>query len=121
MAGYVYFLSSGTQPTPIKIGQTTNLDQRPKALQTGNPEKLTLICSIHTYKHAELEKKLHTLWHAFRRQGGEWFDITAETANTMVGIWDNLMDVDNESEDQKINRFLGMIRFECAAQLSKKK
>ena len=70
----VYFIQSGIKG-PIKIGVANNVESRLKFLQTGCPEKLSLIIEIicKSRKHAfEIEKQLHKRF-GFLRLNGEWF------------------------------------------------
>lgn len=70
----VYIIRAGTTPW-YKIGVATNTRKRLSALQTSNPERLELICTIPASEAFE-----HELHHKFRdRRGcGEWFALTAD-------------------------------------------
>lgn len=67
----VYFVQAGPDG-PIKIGLTTSLDSRLRALQTGSPRRLTL---LHTEPGGrDRELALHRRWALHRLRGdGEWF------------------------------------------------
>lgn len=67
----VYFVQAGPDG-PIKIGITTSLDSRLRALQTGSPRRLTL---LHTEPGGrDRELALHRRWDRHRLRGdGEWF------------------------------------------------
>jgi len=70
MAEFVYFISDGLG---TKIGTSTDVEQRLRALQTANPRKLTLLGVLPGGKN--LEKQLHKHF-AHKRTRGEWFELT---------------------------------------------
>ena len=67
---------------PTKIGFTNNLENRLRAIQTGNPEKIKIHYNIEFDTEKEMrnaEKKIHkSLSH--KRKKGEWFNILPEDA-----------------------------------------
>lgn len=66
----IYFVRSGNRG-PIKIGFTNgDVPSRIKQLQTGNPEKLTLMLELEGDE--ETEKDTHQRFSKLRLQG-EWF------------------------------------------------
>lgn len=67
--GFVYFLQSG-QDGPIKIGYTTDIQKRIKALQTAHPFPLKLLLVING--NVDDESKLHKKFNSLRFCG-EWF------------------------------------------------
>jgi len=67
--GFVYFLQSG-QDGPIKIGYTTDIQKRIKALQTAHPFPLKLLLVING--NVDDESKLHKKFNSLRLCG-EWF------------------------------------------------
>ncbi|MGG7632830.1 GIY-YIG nuclease family protein [Pseudomonas sp. ES1] len=71
----MYFFIEDTNES-VKIGRAKDVEQRRKALQTGNPRKLHLLGWIHTKNGADvsLEKSLHKEYSP-HRGSGEWFDI----------------------------------------------
>ena len=85
----VYFISDGHGH--IKIGITSNINERIKALQTGNPYPLTVRKAITTLKYpdCDLEKWLH---HYFSESNCKTTSLTSE--------WFH--------EDEKINDFLNL-------------
>lgn len=71
---FIYFIQEGTSGF-IKIGITTDIESRIKALQTGNPRKLRCIANFrgsHIY-----EQKLHIKFNS-SRYNGEWFHPTKD-------------------------------------------
>ena len=69
---YVYFITNKDRNL-VKIGQSTNVEERLKALQAGSPVRLTLHRTVKD-PFGTLEYDLHR---AFRhlREHGEWFRI----------------------------------------------
>lgn len=65
----VYFIQLG-EGGPIKIGFTTNLDKRIKALQTASPDNLILLAAVEGSERTE--RGLHARF-GEHRQRGEWF------------------------------------------------
>jgi len=84
--GWVYFIQHGTNG-PVKIGTTTgNPHARLRALQTGAPEPLRLLCAIDG--DAALERELHERFKALRlRADGEWFKADPELLWFVEGIF----------------------------------
>ena len=80
--GYVYAFRHGREDE-FKFGQTTNLEQRRKTLQTGCPKPLTLFDCIETddYKHGE-KFILRRLAH--KRLTGEFCAVTAHEATAAM-------------------------------------
>lgn len=78
----LYFIQSGDSG-PIKIGVSKNIASRLNQLQTGHPEKLTVIgiCKGGYFE----EKRLHSVFAAFRRKG-EWF---TPHKKILEYVWDN--------------------------------
>jgi hypothetical protein len=76
--GYVYAFRHGHEDE-FKFGQTTNLTQRLKSLQTGCPKQLTQFGCIETDDYRDGEKFiLRRLAH--KRLTGEFFAVTADEA-----------------------------------------
>lgn len=70
---FVYILQS-QEDGYYKIGVSKNPQKRLSTLQTGNPSELKLI-NIYESKNAKrIEKKLHSLFSSFKKEG-EWFDF----------------------------------------------
>ncbi len=72
----IYFIQAGDDGL-IKIGSSTNVNQRLNALQSASPEKLRLLVSINDNKDNSLEKQLHSKF-AKDRIRGEWFNPSTE-------------------------------------------
>ena len=70
----VYFIRSGTCG-PVKIGTALDVESRRRTLQTGNPERLTVIRT--EPGDATRERELHERF-ASCRIAGEWFAPTAD-------------------------------------------
>lgn len=71
MTGHVYFVECGGR---IKIGYSTNVEARMKALETGAPHSLTLLATIPGSQG--FERAIHSVLGAHRHKG-EWFDDCA--------------------------------------------
>lgn len=68
--GHVYFIQSEDNKA-IKIGYTAGRpEERLRSLQTGQPHKLNLLCTMPGDR--QYEKSLHRRFHKYRL-GGEWF------------------------------------------------
>jgi hypothetical protein len=67
----VYVVGSGPK-SPVKIGRTTKLAQRVRAIQCMSPIPVTILWT--TPGGSSLERHLHTVF-ADRRKHGEWFDF----------------------------------------------
>ena len=77
--GFVYAIRHGCEDM-FKFGKTTNLEQRPKGLQIGNPEPLTVFASIETDDYGDGESFIHRRL-ASKRRIGEFFAVTADEAS----------------------------------------
>lgn len=78
---YVYFIACGVTVTEhlayVKIGTSSNPQQRLKDLQTASPFPYELIHLIHG--NATTEKAVHRLFDEYRMRGmGEWFYVRGE-------------------------------------------
>lgn len=73
---FVYFVRAETTRL-IKIGISRDMVQRLKALQTGSPDKLSVMGVIRCERPVDTERAFHA---QFRRQHshGEWFKPSAE-------------------------------------------
>ena len=80
--GYVYLLKSNKKDT-LKIGKTTNLEQRMKSFNScskhlGTEDEIfEFLHTIKVDKYSELETFLHKKF-SDKRVCGEWFNITVE-------------------------------------------
>lgn len=75
VAGFIYAIHSPENPRHVKLGLSSNPTARLRALQTGNPYKLTLIWTFPCRNMAEMESKFHKVFDKYRIAGGEWFDF----------------------------------------------
>lgn len=84
----VYFIRSG-ENGPIKIGKATGgAESRLSDLQTGNPERLTIVATVPG--GLAVEAMFHRRFAAYRRPIGEWFDPGPELLAFIDGIvWGN--------------------------------
>ena len=81
----VYFIQ-GHPSKRVKIGSTSDPQNRLRTMQTGSPEKLRLIGTIPCANSTEArsrEGELHTM---FKRVGihGEWFDFDDELIDYLI-------------------------------------
>jgi len=67
--GFIYLIKAGPR---YKIGMTDDPSKRIKALQTGNPHRLTAMTVREVSNPAWVEAQLHRKYEA-RRVQGEWF------------------------------------------------
>lgn len=81
---HLYILSCGAR---IKIGVTSNIDQRLKSLQTGNPEQIVVEYIEERKNPTKAERYLHKCF-AKRRLVGEWFeDLTVNEIRSRLMIF----------------------------------
>lgn len=80
--GYIYFLSGEGY---VKIGKTTNLDNRMSNLKLCLPFKVEL---LHTIKSKDINKDEATLHEIFatKRTNGEWFKLSDEDIKEIRAI-----------------------------------
>lgn len=78
---YTYLFEAGGV---YKIGVTQDIPQRIKALQTGNPYPIVLVCFMITVVGA-VEKELHKHFDPGRMRG-EWFALSDEEV-ARIGEW----------------------------------
>ena len=63
---------------PVKIGTTVNLQRRLSEIQTGHPERLSLLAHVIVPKDRyRIEKRMHTMLASFQTTG-EWFQIAMD-------------------------------------------
>jgi len=72
MTSSVVYVIGAASLTAVKIGVSTNLPERLRALQTGAPARLSVLWQ--TPGDRALEGRLHARLHEFRTYG-EWFDL----------------------------------------------
>lgn len=70
--GSIYVIRAGN--SLCKIGKATDIDQRLRAIQTGNHEAVELVLSQHTRWFGLVEKTLHRHF-ASKHIRGEWYDL----------------------------------------------
>ena len=74
--GFVYLIRGpkiGSEQL-YKIGQTSNMQDRMRNLQTGSPTKLEIVKSIQTDDALMIERKLHNAFKETRIRG-EWYAL----------------------------------------------
>ena len=74
--GFVYLIrgpKNGSEQL-YKIGQTSNIQDRMRNLQTGSPTKLEIVKFIQTDDALTIERKLHNTFKETRIRG-EWFAL----------------------------------------------
>lgn len=78
--GWVYAIASQDRPL-IKIGRTDrdDVEDRLRQLQTGQPDKLTIVWRWATPDSRTLEATMHALLDEYHHRG-EWFTCTPEQA-----------------------------------------
>lgn len=91
----VYFIQM-EQSRHVKIGIAWDPQKRLNELQTGNPEKLTLVAFTVVVNGRALEKRLHRALSQYRLQGewfraGPWLDALAAHAKRGPGMSEQTM------------------------------
>lgn len=81
----IYFI--GTDDGPVKIGFTTNLPKRLKALQTASSRPLVVRLKLPGDR--ECEKTLHRRFAEFRLEG-EWFRLSEEISSFIKSLTSRL-------------------------------
>lgn len=80
--GFVYFVKA-KETGYIKIGYTTNLKTRLKAMQTASPFELELVDFLEVRNAIDEEMDAHGFFYN-RRLRGEWFDISEEEIEAYI-------------------------------------
>lgn len=75
MTAGVYFIRA--ENGLVKVGRSSNVENRLRGLLTGSPIILTLTHVIETDRHKEVEYALHQRFAAQRRRG-EWFELSED-------------------------------------------
>lgn len=75
MIGLIYIIGEENDSGLYKIGETKNLKNRIKQLQTGNPNKLVVIDKFRCINRKIFEKILHKKYESNKKLG-EWFEFT---------------------------------------------
>jgi hypothetical protein len=83
-SGFIYLIRNG-QTSHYKIGISKNVISRINTLQTGNPEKLSLISFFPTTDTYKQEQKLHNHY-SQKRVTGEWFVLDEYDINYFLSI-----------------------------------
>ncbi len=87
--GCVYFIKAGNGA--VKIGMTTNLNERIKTLNAGLPFPVTLEHHFDTCNMKAVEKLFHDLF-VDKRLNGEWFDLSEAILKSLKsGDFDHLV------------------------------
>jgi hypothetical protein len=81
--GWVYLVK--TANGQCKIGRTSNLPVRIKALSASHPENLELVHSIQSTNMFELEAGLHSHFDS-KRIKGEWFHLSPDDIEYIKGL-----------------------------------
>ena len=80
----LYFIQRGGAQGPIKIGETTFIDRRIRALQSGSSEPLTLLHECQQSGDLS-ERRLHRRFRSLRLEG-EWFRADDELLNFVSAL-----------------------------------
>jgi hypothetical protein len=83
-SGFIYLIRSG-ETNRYKIGLSKNVPSRLNTLQTGNPEKLSVIQVIPVIDAHKQEQELHRYYQA-NRVSGEWYALTEEDVRYFLSI-----------------------------------
>ena len=74
-----------TEGSNYKIGTSKHPEKRLKQLQTGNQEKLELICTFKSEYATLLESTLHRKY-SHLRENGEWYALSLEDEVKFIEI-----------------------------------
>jgi len=107
----IYFIQ-GARGGPIKIGSAGNPWQRAAALQTGNPNKLSVIAVIPGGR-AE-EAALHSKF-ASLREHGEWFSPSSDLVSFIDGVKAAQREAPPQPTDEDEDTLLGLSREQVEA------
>lgn len=99
----VYFITDGNY---IKIGKADDVGQRLIQLQTGNPNKLSILYSM--IGEYDLEKTIHDFYKDYRVEG-EWFNIPLDNLSRFI---DNIFRL--ESNDDVIGYINARINYKSS-------
>jgi predicted GIY-YIG superfamily endonuclease len=77
---YVYLISSGDGT--VKIGVSVDAEKRLSALQSSNPNELSIIGKVKSNNAYDVEHEIHHK-HKDKRARGEWFKLSNEDIETI--------------------------------------
>ncbi len=98
-SGHVYFIKASNGA--VKIGRTSNLEDRMKTFEVKLPFPISLEPYFATRHAKAVEKMFHDLF-ADKRLAGEWFDLSEEVLNSIKrGDFDHLV---KEAEDRQCKK-----------------
>ena len=103
-----YNLYAITDGTYVKLGYSSNIPARIKAMQTGHPEPLTLSWKYYTGTTESEAKRLETKLHRFCRNHkvrGEWFnsDCMAQVERFKINEKVNIDSINDELDMQALS------------------
>lgn len=90
----------GPEGGPYKIGVSGGIGQRLKDLQTGNWERLELVCSCEGNEALELE--LHHLFKNCRLQG-EWFNLSSSDLTVIRELFNDPSELVAKIEENRLD------------------
>lgn len=86
---FVYFVQSGDEFGPVKVGVTNNISKRLEMLRTRTPDPLTCLATF-DFGDEEgarwAEAMFHSLFAEERRPRSEWFDWTDDFVDLISGM-----------------------------------
>ena len=99
VSGYIYFIKASNGA--VKIGRTTNLENRTKTFEIKLPFPISVEHHFETRNARVVEKMFHDLF-AHNRLAGEWFDLPEEVLNSIKrGDFDHLVKEAEGRQDKK--------------------
>ena len=84
IVGYIYLLMS--ENGYYKIGRTTNIQKRLKAIQREYPIEIKLLHFWECDNYIEVESTLHELYKEYRRGKTEWFSLPQDIVNDICDM-----------------------------------
>lgn len=99
--GHVYFLR-GKITGRIKIGKSTNIEQRFGNLRNANADDLELLGVFQTDNHSAAESCLHSLFSSYRLPNGEWFTASEDIVKAAKFL--NGMDLQSDLPSDRLRQ-----------------
>lgn len=95
--GFVYVVKCGDH---YKIGSSTDPQQRLRALQTAQPEAVTLVHTIESARYKYIERDLHRRF-AGKRARGEWFALSDDDLAYIRGLSSDGYNSETEAKERR--------------------
>lgn len=119
MSDIIYILTNETFPGLVKIGFTTNLDERIRTLSTSVPEEFECYysCEVEEGTGRDVERRLHTAFEDLRVPKKEFFKIKPRRVKAVL----ELLAVQNTTSDRYVIKNRGTSNRKNKKPLDRKK